>query len=85
MPKGGALCAIEYDDISDEYEQTIKETHVNLVDPVKRGRTGKRVRLFPNLEGLREYTMDTGMFFPKENVYAGRILKFLLREILAVS
>ena len=83
MPKGGALCAIESDDISDEYEQKIKETHVNLVDLVEQGRTGKRVRLFPNLEGLRKYTMDTGKFFPKENAYAGGILKFLLREILA--
>lgn len=85
MPKGGALCAIESDDISDECEQKIKDTHVNLVDLVERGRTGKRVQLFPNLEGLRKYTMDTGKFFPKENAYAGGVLKFLLREILAAS
>ena len=64
MPKGGAPCAIESDDISDEYEQKIKGTHISLVDLVERGRPGKRVRLFPNLEGLCEYTMNTGKFFP---------------------
>lgn len=74
---------MESDDISDEYKQKIKGIHVNLVDLVEQGRTGKRVQLFPNLEGLCKYTMDTGKFFPKENAYAGGILKFFFREILA--
>lgn len=66
-------------------KQKIKETHVNLVDLVERGRTGKRVRLFSSLEELRAYTISTGKFFPKEDAYAGGVLKFLLREILAAS
>lgn len=64
-------------------KQKIKETHVNLVDLVERGRTGIPVRLFSSLEELRAYTIKTGKFFPKEDAYAGGVLKFLLREILA--
>jgi hypothetical protein len=52
------------------------------VDLVERARSGKRVQVFPNLEKLREYTINTGKFFPKENAYAGGVLKYLLREIL---
>ncbi|MCJ1344888.1 hypothetical protein MMC31_003093 [Peltigera leucophlebia] len=66
-------------------KQKIREIHVNLVDLVEQGRTGKRVRLFSSLEKLREYTIETGKFFPKESAYAGGVLKFLLREILAAS
>lgn len=66
-------------------KQKIKETHVNLVDLVDRGRTGKRVRLFSSLEELRAYTISTRKFFPKEDAYAGGVLKFLLREIFAAS
>ncbi|KAI9776599.1 MAG: hypothetical protein M1839_009503 [Geoglossum umbratile] len=62
----------------------VKETHVNLVDLVERARSGKRVKVFPDLEELREYTISTGKFFPKENAYAGGVLKYLLREILTV-
>jgi hypothetical protein len=55
------------------------------VDLVERARSGKRVQVFPNLEKLRGYTIDTGKFFPKENAYAGGVLKYLLREILTGS
>jgi hypothetical protein len=40
------------------------------------------VELFASLEELREYTIESGKFFPKESAYAGGVLKFLLREIL---
>jgi hypothetical protein len=53
---------------------------VNLVDLVDI--SGRDVELFTCLDELREYTIDTGRFFPKESAYAGGVLKFLLREIL---
>ena len=40
------------------------------------------VELFASLNELREYTIESGKFFPKESAYAGGVLKFLLREIL---
>ena len=40
------------------------------------------VELFASLDELREYTIESGKFFPKESAYAGGVLQFLLREIL---
>ena len=60
--------------------QKIKRIHVNLVDLVDT--SGVQAELFCSLEELREYTIESGKFFPKESAYAGGILKFLLREIL---
>jgi len=54
--------------------------HVNLIDLVDT--SGRDVEIFPSLEDLSEYTIETGKFFPKESAYAGGVLKFLLREIL---
>ncbi|KAI9773210.1 MAG: hypothetical protein M1839_002218 [Geoglossum umbratile] len=65
--------------------ERVKETYVNLVDLVERARSGKGVKVFPDLEELYEYTIDTGKFFPKESAYAGGVLKYLLREILTGS
>ncbi|KAH7119869.1 hypothetical protein B0J11DRAFT_439442 [Dendryphion nanum] len=61
-------------------KEKIKEIHVNLVDLVDT--SGQDVELFESLDDLREYTIDTGKFFPKQSAYAGGVLKFLLREIL---
>ena len=58
----------------------IKNVHVNLIDLVDT--SGRDVEIFPSLEDLSEYTIETGKFFPKESAYAGGVLKFLLREIL---
>ena len=55
--------------------------HVNLVDLVDT--TGRDAELFEDLDGLREYTIESGKYFPKENAYAGGVLRFLLRKILA--
>ncbi|KAF9728576.1 hypothetical protein PMIN01_13404 [Paraphaeosphaeria minitans] len=63
-----------------ESKRKIKDIHVNLVDLVDT--SGRNVELFTCLDELREYTIKTGKFFPKESAYAGGILKFLLREIL---
>ncbi|OAP63864.1 hypothetical protein AYL99_03091 [Fonsecaea erecta] len=65
----------------DECRKRVRRTHVNLVDLVDAPRTGARVEVFTNLEELQKYTIDTGKYFPKEDAYAGGLLKFLLREI----
>jgi hypothetical protein len=57
----------------------VKEIHVNLVDLIDS--SVREVELFSTLDELRDYTIETGKFFPKESVYAGGVLKFLLREI----
>jgi hypothetical protein len=58
----------------------VKEIHVNLVDLIDS--SVHEVELFSTLDELRDYTIETGKFFPKESAYAGGVLKFLLREIL---
>ena len=52
------------------------------MDLVDTGSTGECATEFDTLEELKEYTITTGKFFPKESAYAGGMLKFLLREIL---
>lgn len=64
----------------EECKEEIKEVHVNLVDLVDT--SGREVELFSSLQELRNYTITTGKYFPKESAYAGGVLKFLLREIL---
>ncbi|KAH6667241.1 hypothetical protein B0J14DRAFT_603024 [Halenospora varia] len=65
-----------------ECRERVRETYVNLVDLVDTPRTGAAVKIFPNLEKLQEYTIKTEKYFPKEDAYAGGLLRFLLREIL---
>ncbi|KAG9238508.1 hypothetical protein BJ875DRAFT_502020 [Amylocarpus encephaloides] len=65
-----------------ECREQVRQTHVNLVDLVDTPRTGASVRVFPNLEKLRDYTSKNEKYFPKEDAYAGGLLRFLLREIL---
>jgi hypothetical protein len=55
---------------------------VNLVDLVDTPRTGAAVKVFPSLKTLQTYTIASGKFFPKEDAYAGGLLRFLLREII---
>jgi hypothetical protein len=38
--------------------------------------------IFLNLKKLQNYTIKTEKYFPKENIYAGGLLRFLFREIL---
>ena len=57
----------------------VKRTHVNIVDLVD---NVAHVEVFKSLQDLRTYTIEESKYFPKENVYAGGVLKFLLREIL---
>jgi hypothetical protein len=78
--QGGKIVAVIHKNPSSKNGQKIKTIHVNLVDLVDTSRDG--VELFASLDELREYTIESGKFFPKESAYAGGVLKFLLREIL---
>jgi hypothetical protein len=64
----------------DSREKKVKRTHVNIVDLVDT--RGQQVRVFDSVQELSTYTKETGKYFPKENAYAGGVLKFLLRAIL---
>lgn len=56
-------------------------THVNLCDLLDTTRQGTEVHIFASEAELREYTKRTGKIFPREEAYAGGLLKYLLREI----
>lgn len=56
-------------------------THVNLSDLLDGARTGAPVRTFATQTDLANYTRTEGRYFPKEDAYAGGLLKYLLREI----
>lgn len=38
--------------------------------------------VFVSEKKLSEYTKSTGKFFPRDNAYAGGLLKYLLRRIM---
>lgn len=38
--------------------------------------------MFESERDLSQYTISTGKFFPRENAYAGGLLRYLLRHIL---
>ncbi|KAI9892860.1 MAG: hypothetical protein M1814_001019 [Vezdaea aestivalis] len=63
-------------------KRTLKKKFINLVDLVDTQKTGKSVEQFQSLDELRDYTIKTGKFSPRDSAYAGGLLKFLLREIL---
>ena len=60
----------------------VKATHVNLSDLLDGGRSGAEVRVFDSEARLAAYTIEEERFFPKEEAYAGGVLRFLLREII---
>jgi len=74
MPEGLHAC-----------REAVRATHVNIVDLVENRNSGRRVRIFSSEEALSEYTIANGKFFPKENAYAGGLLRFLLRQIMNPS
>lgn len=55
---------------------------VNIVDLIDTPVTQEPVEHFETEEALSDYTVETGKYFPAENVYAGGLLKFLLRQII---
>jgi len=44
--------------------------------------TGEPVTVFVSELKLSEYTKQTGKFFPRDNAYAGGLLRYLLRRIM---
>ena len=59
-------------------------THVNLSDLLDTTRQSTRVHVFASEKELRVYTQNTGRIFPKEDAYAGGLLKYLLRQIFGI-
>jgi hypothetical protein len=59
----------------------VLHTHVNLSDLLDSVRTGSPVKIFATHSDLANYTRSQGRYFPKEDAYAGGLLKYLLREI----
>ena len=60
----------------------VKSTHVNLSDLLDAGRSGGKAHIFQTEADLAAYTIREGRFFPKDEAYAGGVLKYLLREII---
>ncbi|TDL15744.1 hypothetical protein BD410DRAFT_695718, partial [Rickenella mellea] len=60
----------------------VKRAHVNIVDLVDTQRTCEQVKVFQSELELSIYTKNTGKYFPRENAYAGGLLRYLLRRII---
>ncbi|KAJ1309477.1 hypothetical protein OPQ81_006252 [Rhizoctonia solani] len=80
------LCAVlNLRDIPDDVElckRLVKPMYVNPVDLVDTPYTGKPPKHFRSEGELSEYTKRTGKYFPRDNVYAGDLLKYPLRQIM---
>lgn len=61
--------------------QVVTNTYVNIVDLVD-ARGTRVITKFPSEKALSIYTIETRKFFPRENAYAGGLLRALLRRIL---
>jgi hypothetical protein len=59
----------------------VLHTYVNLSDLLDSVRTGSAVKIFATHDDLANYTRNQRRYFPKEDAYAGGLLKYLLREI----
>jgi len=59
----------------------IRGTDVNLIDLVNGGRNNGKVKTFPMAQKLSDYTLDEEKTFPRKNIHAGDLLKYLLRHI----
>ncbi|KAG1728066.1 uncharacterized protein EDB91DRAFT_1253656 [Suillus paluster] len=69
-------------DTLESCREAVKATHVNIVDLIDAGVTEGPVRVFVSEVALSEYTKTTRKFFPRDNVHAGGLLKYLLRRIM---
>ncbi|KAM3413580.1 hypothetical protein BST61_g11449 [Cercospora zeina] len=65
----------------DSMRKAVLNTHVNLADMLDSKRSGEQFTIFNTKEELVDYTIREGRYFPKEEAYAGGLLKYLLREI----
>ncbi|KAG8738747.1 hypothetical protein FRC10_006511 [Ceratobasidium sp. 414] len=85
LPAWQNLCdVLQLADVPDNLNKCrklVQSTYVNIVDLVDTPVTQEPVEHFDGERELSEYTKSTGKYFPKENAYAGGLLKFLLRQI----
>ncbi|KJA22723.1 hypothetical protein HYPSUDRAFT_138949 [Hypholoma sublateritium FD-334 SS-4] len=65
----------------EECKKAVQRTHVNLVDLVDAFGTNRPIKVFRTERQLSEYTIKTGKYFPRDEIEAGDLLKFLLRHI----
>ncbi|KAK6442740.1 hypothetical protein LTR95_001023 [Oleoguttula sp. CCFEE 5521] len=61
--------------------EDIRQTHVNLSDLLASERIEGSVKTFHTRDELVEFNISEGRYFPKEEAFAGGLLKYLLREI----
>ncbi|KAJ1309447.1 hypothetical protein OPQ81_006223 [Rhizoctonia solani] len=64
-------------------KKLVESIYVNLIDLVDMPNTGVPVKLFKRERDLSKYTLETEKIFPKEDAYAGGLLRHLLRNIIA--
>ncbi|KAL5635320.1 hypothetical protein ACGC1H_004191 [Rhizoctonia solani] len=80
-----SLCRVlNLTDVPDKLEacrRLVQSMHVNIVDLVDTPATQTPVTHFLSEAALSAYTIKSGKYFPKENAYAGGLLRFLLRHI----
>ncbi|KJA16359.1 hypothetical protein HYPSUDRAFT_193198 [Hypholoma sublateritium FD-334 SS-4] len=69
-------------DTVEECKMAVKSTHVNLVDLVDVFETNRRVEVFPTVQALSDYTQESEKYFPRDEVGAGSLLTYLLRQIM---
>ncbi|KAF9043182.1 hypothetical protein BJ165DRAFT_1329405, partial [Panaeolus papilionaceus] len=66
-----------------ECKAIMRRTHVNLVDLTEwiGSRSSRFVTIFENVKALSLYTLSNDKIFPRDELQAGDILKFFLRQI----
>ena len=62
--------------------KVVEKIYVNIIDLVNAPETGEAVNTFGTEQELSEYTKETGNYYPRDNAYAGGLLRFLLRHII---
>ncbi|KAF5364730.1 hypothetical protein D9757_012483 [Collybiopsis confluens] len=79
-----ALRIVEVPDTIDQCKKAIRGIHVNICDLVDYSlNTGynSEPKIFDTENELAECSRASGKIYPRDNAYAGGLLKFLLREI----
>ncbi|KAJ3730639.1 hypothetical protein C8R42DRAFT_568844 [Lentinula raphanica] len=77
-----ALQTPEIPETVQDCKERIKTIHVNICDLVDHFEDSKP-RQFPSAAILAEYSRTSEKIFPRENAYAGGLLKYLLREFFS--
>ncbi|KAL7273177.1 hypothetical protein RUND412_003989 [Rhizina undulata] len=72
------FCGKEAPSSITQCRKVVKKIHVNLVDLIQHDSVPT---IFPSLRALRNYTQQTGKYFPRRHAKQGGLLKHLLREV----